>query len=282
MLNKRKTLRKIYYRLSPNLRFVFRKVYFFPHDIWSSIWRRRNKYEPLKGDIFVGFGDFTAQGIHHLELLKTHIFLEPENKVLDIGSGIGRTAVALTKFLNNKGKYEGFDVVEKGVKWCNDKIKKENPNFNFIYVPLNNDLYNTNKVKASTFKFPYDDNSFDKVFLLSVFTHMLPNEIKNYLFEIKRVLKPGGLCLSTFFIYNSENEEKIINNGKFSFPFDKGNYKLMSNEVKSANIALKDKFLEKIILDAGLRRLKTIEGFWKIDIKNQNDNDFQDIIVMKA
>ena len=282
MLNRRKILRRIYYRLTPTLRFFFRKVYFFPYDIWSSTLRKRNKYEPPKGDIFVGSGDFTVQGIHHLELLKKHIFLEPENKVLDIGSGIGRTAVALTKFLNNKGKYEGFDVVEKGIKWCNNKIKKEHPNFNFIYVPLSNDLYNNNKVKASNYKFPYDDNSFDKVFLFSVFTHMLPDEITNYLFEIKRVLKPGGLCLSTFFIYNSKNEEKIINNGTFSFPFDKGNYKLMSDEVKSANIALKEKFLEKIILDTGLRRLKTIDGFWKIGVKNQKSNEFQDIIIMEA
>ena len=96
------------------------------------------------------------------------------------------------------------------------------------------------------------------------------------------VLKPGGLCLSTFFIYNSKNEEKIINNGTFSFPFDKGNYKLMSDEVKSANIALKEKFLEKIILDTGLRRLKTIDGFWKIGVKNQKSNEFQDIIIMEA
>ena len=56
----------------------------------------------------------------------------------------------------------------------------------------------------------------------------------------------------------------------------------MSDEVKSANIALKENFLEKIILDVGLRRLKTIEGFWKIDVKNQNCNDFQDIIIMEA
>jgi hypothetical protein len=90
------------------------------------------------------------------------------------------------------------------------------------------------------------------------------------------------LCLSTFFIYNTKNEDKTINNGQFSFPFDKGNYRLMSDEVKSANIALKENFLEKIILDVGLRRLKTIEGFWKIDVKNQNCNDFQDIIIMEA
>lgn len=45
---------------------------------------------------------------------------------MDIGSGIGRTAVPLTKFLNPDARYEGFDVVKKGVKWCNAKIKTVN------------------------------------------------------------------------------------------------------------------------------------------------------------
>ena len=45
--------------------------------------------------------------------------LKPEHRVLDIGSGIGRVAIPLTEYLNEKGSYEGFDVVELGVNWCN-------------------------------------------------------------------------------------------------------------------------------------------------------------------
>lgn len=277
-----KLTRKIYYKLSPKLRFAVRKAYFLPIDIWETIIGKRHKYEPHKGEIFIGSGDFIKQGVHHLDLLKKHLNLQPENAVLDIGSGIGRTAVALTKYLNSKGKYEGFDVVEKGVKWCNKKIKKDFPNFNFIYVPLQNDLYNTHKKKAQNYQFPYNNNSFDKVFLFSVFTHMTISEIAQYLKEIKRVLKPGGECLATFFIYTTQNEKMIADkNNQFSFPVNKGNYRLMNDEVKSANIALKNNLLDELIKQAELIKIKTIEGWWKNNIQKQNDNDYQDLVLIK-
>ena len=37
------------------------------------------------------------------------------------------------------------------------------------------------------------------MFLTSVFTHMLPPSVRRYLNEIRRVVKPGGRVLATFF-----------------------------------------------------------------------------------
>jgi hypothetical protein len=42
------------------------------------------------------------------------------------------------------------------------------------------------------------------VFLTSVFTHLLPDEVARYLDEIRRVLRPGGRCLATFFVLDAE------------------------------------------------------------------------------
>lgn len=275
-------LRNIYYWLSPNMRLAARKVVFFPVDILNTVTGKRRKYEPPKGDIYIGYGDFIFQGVHQLELLNTHINLQRGDSVLDIGSGIGRTAVALTGYLDKNGKYEGFDVVEKGVRWCNKNIKKDFSNFDFIYVPLNNDLYNNKKLEAQNFRFPYNDNSFNKIFLFSVFTHMPVKEIAHYLCEIKRVLEPGGLCLATYFIYTSQNEEMIASNNDFSFPVKKRNYRLMSNVVKSANVALKDELLDELVKKAKLEKIKTIEGFWKKGIAKSHLNDFQDIVILKS
>ena len=274
-------LRKVFYKLSPKLRFFARKFYFLPKDVYSFLLGNRNKYEPPKGDIYIGSGDFIKQGELQLELLRKHILIKKNDCVLDIGCGIGRTAVPLTNYLNKKGRYDGFDVVESGVKWCTSRIKKDFPNFNFIYAPLKNDLYNKHKKDASNFQFPYQNEQFDKVFLFSVFTHMQIHEIENYLKEIERVLKPNGLCLATFFIYDQSQELEILDRANFSFPIKKEGYRLMDKNVKSANVAIEDSKLHEMISLSGLTKVDNIEGYWKDNKLKSGDNDFQDIIVLQ-
>ena len=210
-MRKSNKLRKLWYALSPNQRYLIRRLYYFPADFSDTITGKRNKYIPPRGYIYTGSPanskNYFEQGMYQLDLLKKELLLQLDDHVLDIGSGIGRTAIALTQYLSTDGKYEGFDAVKKGVKWCNSRIAKDFPNFSFKYIPLKNDLYNNTGKKASKFVFPYQDKTFDKVFLFSVFTHMQICEIKNYLKEIERVLKPDGMCLATLFTYTSENEE---------------------------------------------------------------------------
>ena len=58
------------------------------------------------------------------------------------------------------------------------------------------------RITPEAFVFPYDDDVFDVAHLSSVFTHLLPTTIDHYLREINRVLRPGGRCVSTFFVLN--------------------------------------------------------------------------------
>ncbi|CAC9976851.1 MULTISPECIES: class I SAM-dependent methyltransferase [Flavobacterium] len=274
-------LRSLYYAISPKSRFLVRKIYYFPADFWNSLNKKKNKYEPKKGDIFIGSGDFLSQGKHHLELLKEYSSLHPDHSVLDVGCGIGRAAVPLTQYLSTKGKYEGFDVVKKGIDWCQKNISKDFSNFNFQHISLNNDLYNLTNQKAENFKFPYEDNSFDTVFLFSVFTHMQPKEIQNYLNEIYRVLKPDGKCLSTFFLYDDQNEDYISNENKgFCFPYQKENYRLMNEKVPSANIAFKEELLFEMIQKSQLKLENKIYGTWSNRAVNDLF-DYQDILILK-
>jgi ubiquinone/menaquinone biosynthesis C-methylase UbiE len=263
------------------MRLLVRKIVYFPIDIFESF-SNKNKNIPKKGDIFIGSGDFISQGLQQLDLLKTYANLKPENRVLDVGSGIGRTAFALKDFLNKTALYEGFDVVEKGVLWCKNNISNNFTNFNFNYTPLNNDLYFLTDKKAEKFNFPYLDNSFDTVFLFSVFTHMQPLEVQNYLKEINRVLKPSGKCLATFFVYNNENEIQIsTNNNGFNFQFLKDNYRLMNEKVPSANIAFNEKKLNQMIENAGLKITNQIDGFWKSNLKVNYLQDYQDVLILE-
>ncbi|WP_394773565.1 class I SAM-dependent methyltransferase, partial [Flavobacterium sp.] len=187
----------------------------------------------------------------------------------------------LTKYLSHTGKYEGFDVVKKGIVWSQKHIAKEFQNFNFQYIPLNNDLYHLTEKKAESFVFPYEDNTFDTVFLFSVFTHMQPLEVQNYLKEIYRVLKPNGKCLSTFFLYDEVIENEISEKSRsFSFPYNKGNYRLMNEKVPSANIAFSEVYLNAMIQESHLKIENKIYGRWAN--REANDlYDFQDILVLE-
>jgi ubiquinone/menaquinone biosynthesis C-methylase UbiE len=258
-------------------------MYYFPKDFWDLIIGKRHKYVPPRGLIYTGSPasseSYIQQGLHQLNLLKTEANLQPNHSVLDIGSGVGRTAIALSGFLYGEGRYEGFDVVENGVNWCNKKIKKDHPNFNFTYVPLFNDLYNESTLKATDFSFPYPDNSFDVIFSFSVFTHMQIEEIAHYLKEIKRVLKPNGKSLNTFFTFNKTTEKSISELENFAFPIKKEGFRLMNEKVKSGNIALDVITLESITNDAGLTIQKLIDGFWKNPKNTVSSSEYQDIVV---
>ena len=272
-------LRKIYYRLSPEMRMLARKMYFLPIDFYEKIIGSTNNNTPSKGDIYVGSGDFVVQGKNQVHLLKLYISLLPEDKVLDVCCGIGRTANALTNYLSPKGTYHGFDVVEKGITWCNKNIHSQYPNFQFQFVPLKNSLYNSFSEESVQFSFPYADDAFSKVYLFSVFTHMAIADIQHYLNEIYRVLEKEGLCLATFFTY--KKEDNLAESPGFKFPHEKEGYRLLDHKLEEANIAIEDTKLSEMIEKSGLKKVNFIKGYWNNFKLKSQDNNFQDILILK-
>ncbi|PEB07669.1 class I SAM-dependent methyltransferase [Bacillus cereus] len=132
--------------------------------------------------------------------------LKSNETVLDVGCGIGRMAVPLMNYLSDDGTYYGFDLFNKGITWCKNNISTRRNNFHFEHVDIYNQFYNPDgKEDASQYKFPYEDESFDFIFLTSVFTHLLPKELEHYVREIARVLKKDGRCFITFFLINPES-----------------------------------------------------------------------------
>ena len=272
-------LRNLYYSLSPSMRLAARRIWYFPSDCWDSITGKRDSMIPPKGMIFVGSGDFTERGNDILDLLVKYAGLKPDASVLDIGCGIGRLAVPLTRFLSERGSYDGFDIVKKGIDWCNNRISPKYPNFRFLHIDLKNDLYNDKtENEARSFIFPYEDDSFDCIVLTSVFTHMMPDDVDNYLNQIARVMRSGGKCLVTFFLVNDAIMKKM-NRGETSFAFKHsyGDYLLMDKNVKEANIAYEECFLQKIYDKYGLKQDAVYYGQWS---KSEGFVSFQDVVVL--
>jgi ubiquinone/menaquinone biosynthesis C-methylase UbiE len=272
--------RQLYYLFPPNIRLLARRIYFFPSDLKDIITGKRDRILPPRGMIFIGPGDFKKIGESYLRRFIELAGLKPEHRILDVGCGIGRIAIPLTRYLNSKGSYEGFDIVEKGINWCKKHISKNYPNFNFLHIDLKNDLYNlkTNQ-EAKNFIFPYKDNEFDLAVLTSVFTHMMPDDVSHYLHQIHRVLKPGGKCFVTFFVLNDESTHYMNCSEALNFKYNFGVYSLIDNNVKEANVAYDEKYLHEVIRKNELKIDTIFYGYWSGRPKEQS-LDFQDTFVL--
>ena len=274
-------LRKVFYSLSTSARRVARKLFYFPIDCLESLSLKKDPLVPPKGLIFTGSGDFAKSGDKVFKNIEENCPINPSIRILDIGCGIGRIARPFTRYLQQTGSYEGFDVVEDGVKWCNEKYKNFK-NFKFKYIPLKNDLYNLeSKTEASSIKFSYASNDFDLVILNSVFTHMQIKEVENYLSEIARVLKKGGTCYCTFFLITQEIDQLLEKSDNPFFKYKYENYYLHHPTVKDANIAFQYDFINGVLIKHGLKIEKYFKGWWSDENTRPDSMDFQDILIIR-
>ncbi len=275
-------LRRTYYAMPPVVRRIARRIYYFPVDLGDSFKGNRNPMVPPRGRIFIGSGDFIQIGNSIRDQLVELGGLMPHHRVLDVGCGMGRVAVPLTSYLDEKGSYEGFDIVGSAIKWCRKRISSRFPRFRFTHIELKNELYNlrTSK-KARDFEFPYHNEEFDLVFLTSVFTHMVLADVDNYLQQIYRVLKPGGVCFATFFIMNEDTREFLKRSGKKMFETKLDNHYLFHARVKEANVAYDESYLTTQMIGSKGFTIEQIRyGFWPGRPKTSLNN-YQDIYVFR-
>lgn len=279
-------MRSFWYSLTPEQRFKLRKLYYLPKDLYSHAGKGKFRYAPPRGAIFTGgAGDpqtFLEQGRGQMQILLDHADLKKNDSVLDMGSGLGRTASALAEFLDAESRYEGFDIVEEGVEWCKSRIGEDHTNFGFTHIPLKNDLYSAVGSSAAEVNFPYAEQTFDLAFSFSVFTHMPPDEVRRYLTEAYRVTKPEGRLMSTFFLYDDSNEDFISTDNGFRFPVAGDGCRYMHERTKSGNLAYHLETLEKMAADTGWKLAEVRHGFWKKHIEQEHDfYEYQDVVRME-
>jgi SAM-dependent methyltransferase len=155
---------------------------------------------------------FQSYGNAQFRNLQKYLQIRHNDSVLEIGCGVGRLAIPATRIINSEGSYLGVDIIGDSIDWCASHITPRLPHFRFHFEDIASQIHNPSGCKdpAST-RIPLPDASVDKVFLASVFTHMFPVGVHNYLSEFRRILKPGGVVLSTMFLLNSVSRESIQN-----------------------------------------------------------------------
>jgi SAM-dependent methyltransferase len=178
---------------------------------------RRDSLVPPRRMIYVGVGDYRRVGEEFCEHFKALGGMTPSDDVLDLGCGIGRMAVPLTGWL--EGHYEGLDVVPRGIEWCAKTITPRFENFRFQVADVHNAKYNPQgSQSAREYVFPFEDGAFSFVIATSLFTHLLTDEVSNYVSEVARVLRPGGTVLATYFLLD-DTARGLLSEGKAKFDF---------------------------------------------------------------
>jgi SAM-dependent methyltransferase len=245
------------------------------------VWPLRFNAPGEKESDQVGQGDFIKTSFEYLSILRHVAALGRDESILDAGCGLGRMAYALAHYLNSAGTYQGFDISTNLIEDAADRFRSL-PHFQFRHVDVFNRMYNpTGGLNASSFQFPYPSASFDLAFLTSVFTHMLPADLRHYLREIRRVLKNDGRCLATFFILDAETEN-LLSAGHGTLPLTHRTREgcLVRNPlVPEEAIAYPIETIREMCAEAGLQISFVHPGHWP---GRDVFFSYQDVCLLKA
>jgi SAM-dependent methyltransferase len=129
-------------------------------------------------DSFLTVGKACCQNITEV-LQRAGRTLDSFHDVLDFGCGCGRTLMCFPERPQSV-RFYGTDIDAEAIAWCKDNLKFANFGSNDALPPL-----------------AYPSNKFDLIYAISVFTHLNEEFQFQWLNELKRVTRRGGIVLIT-------------------------------------------------------------------------------------
>lgn len=106
-------------------------------------------------------------------------------QVLEVGCGSGAFTTFVARTVGKLGTVYALDIEPRMLKQLENKLAK----------PENKDIKNIKLVQSSAYELPFDDNSLDAVYMITVLQE-IPDRGRA-LQQAKRVLKPGGILAIT-------------------------------------------------------------------------------------
>ena len=251
-----------------------------PVDYLARAVKGKTDLPPLHLRRYVGpLRSFESSGTEFMGYLRTLAQLRPDQRVLDVGCGCGQMALQLKDYLDKNGSYVGVDIHRPSIDWCRKSIGSRHKNFQFAHIDVRNLAYNPNGTQpAAAYRFPFEDGSFDFILLKSVFTHMRPADVSNYLSEVARLLTSNGRCLATFFLLNNE-QATLASKGANAIAFDhgEGEWRYVHKHSPESAVAYDESFVMQLLEKYGLVVKEQSYGRWS---GREDGLSFQDILLI--
>lgn len=226
----------------------------------------------------VGLGDFHAVGEALARMLIDVAKLRPDERILDIGCGIGRVAVPLTRYLEG-GEYVGFDVTRTAIDWCRREITSRHPNFSFDRVDVYSKHYNPKgTIPPTKFTFPCANGSIDVAFLSSILTHMTPDAAAHYVSETARVLKSGGRAVMTFFLLDDVVRANARSFDPVFVAYPEPWWAVKDPNDPEAAVAFDIQVVERALAERSLEVTRISRGAWSV---HADPLTYQDVVVAR-
>jgi ubiquinone/menaquinone biosynthesis C-methylase UbiE len=271
-------------RLTINILRSFRHYAYLvllPLDYVSRVINGKSDFPPLHLRRYVGpLRTFEISGTEFMAYLRLLAGLQPHESLLDVGCGCGLMALFLKDYLDESGRYTGVDLHQPSITWCEKNIGDRHPNFRFAHIDVISLAYNPKgEHRAEDYSLPFEPNTFDVILLKSVFTHMRPLEVENYLAEVSRLLKSRGRCLVTFFLLNGE-QARLAAAGRqeLQFNFGEGVWRYMYEHSAESAVAYEESYIRGVLRKCGLILQRPIYyGRWT---GRRDGLSFQDMLIL--
>ena len=175
--------------------------------------------------------------------------LEAYGAVFDFGCGCGRLARQLLQQTPRPRRYVGIDTHRGMIDWCRANLSPVDRNFQFHHHDVYSPSYAPENSLRLAAPFPVEDRAFSLVLAHSVFTHLYQEQTDYYLHEVARILGPGGLAFTSWFLFDRK-----------SFPFlPDGQACLFTDETAPSEAVIYDRgWLIEAVRRAGL-------GVWRTE-----------------
>ena len=205
--------------------------------------------------------------------------MKSTDDLLDVGCSVGRLPIALMTGTDFRGRYLGFDVMPKQIGWASDHLSPIAPNYEFIHIDVRNDRYNpTGTVAPTRARFPASDCTFDTACLFSIFTHFYASDIRLYLCELHRVLRPGGLIVATWLLYDDDRYDVAVNSPAYPMAYRLDDFTIYNDASHPLRaIAFHEALVHEMAASAGLEIIKVEHGTWA----GGAGPEFQDVVLLR-